>query len=329
MIEKWQLAAQAAQQYGGILEAIAATQAQINASGSNVIGSSVGTADQSAGEQLSAADKSIAEQMKANSRAWYTVETDEERNALQAANASLASQLSQKYTLNSATGLWTNAKGGVLYTKDSWFDETLLQQLVEQMQKNSSSWNSVSTERRQELADWNVRMAQYIQLLTGKIVKRDTDGVWWIGNEELYKKYAKYHEGGVVASENLKGDEVLAVLRKGEMVLTDEMQTNLSNMIDLTSYFMEKANELSKLMGNNVGMDLAESLFKGVEPSASTVENSQSINLVVNVNVSGNMTDENYNDFADKISRQVSEKMSDAFYRKGIKNSAARAMLRG
>ena len=325
LIEKWQLAAQAAQQYGGILEAIAATQAQINASGSNVIGSSVGTADQSAGEQLSAADKSIVEQMKANSRAWYTVETDKERSALQSANASLASQLSQKYTLNSS-GLWANAKGNVLYTRESWFDSSLLSQLVNQMKTNSASWNSASASRQKELANWNVRMAQYVATLTGKKVTRDSNGVWWIGNEELFKKY---HEGGIVESGDLKSDEVVAVLRKGEMVLTDEMQSNLSSMVDLTSYFMEKASELSKLVSGNAGLDLAESLFKGAAPSASTVENSQSINLVVNVNVSGNMTDDNYNDFADKISRQVSEKMSDAFYRKGIRNSTARAMLRG
>lgn len=319
VIEIWENASKAVQEYGSYVEAVLALQDKIDGKGTDVIGNSVGKA-------LTEEDRSIIAQMQANSRQWYIVETEAERKALTQANSSLASQLSQRYTLNPTTGLWTNDYGEALYTRDSWYDDSLIIELVNQMKQNAAEWNGASASRRQELADWNSRLAQYVQSFTGESVTRDSNGVWWIGNEELFKRY---HNGGIVSTDRLKGDEVVAVLRKGEMVLTDEMQTNLGNMIDMTSYFMEKANELSGLINKHAGMELAETLFKGVAPSASSVENSQSINLVVNVNVSGNLSDDNYNDFADRISRQVSEKMSDAFYRKGIKNSTARAILRG
>lgn len=319
IIKIWENASKAVREYGGYVEAILALQDKIDGRGTNVIGNSSGKA-------LTEEDRSIIAQMKANSRQWYIVETDEERNALTQANANLASQLSQRYALNPTTGLWTNDYGEALYTRDSWYDDSLIIELVSQMKRNAAEWNGASASRRQELADWNARLAQYVQSFTGERVNRDSNGVWWIGNEELFRRY---HNGGIVSADKLKGDEVVGVLRKGEMVLTDEMQTNLGNMIDMTSYFMEKANELSGLMNKHAGMELAETLFKSVTPSASSVENSQSINLVINVNVSGNLSDNNYNDFADRISRQVSEKMSDAFYRKGIKNSTARAILRG
>lgn len=94
--------------------------------------------------------------------------------------------------------------------------------IVSEMKSNSSKWHGASPEEQARLESRNEYLGAQI---SGAY--RDNNGVWWIGNEELYKKY---HSGtpSVGMAPTPKQNEVFALLEKGEQVINQKQQNGLA-----------------------------------------------------------------------------------------------------
>ena len=171
--------------------------------------------------------RNILSEMQANSEAWWNAD-EATRNRLHRRNT----VLSQEYTAmtgkslryDSASGAWLNADGSNAYTATRKGSRTMLNEataleLAQKMKNNSKKWTN--TEAGKKLAEENVQYANRIAWLTGTPVYRDSNGVWWFGDEELYSRFGVYHNGGFVDG-TLGDNEVFAKLLKGELVLTED-----------------------------------------------------------------------------------------------------------
>ncbi|MBQ7718742.1 MAG: hypothetical protein IJT38_05525 [Clostridia bacterium] len=113
--------------------------------------------------------------------------------------------------------------------------------ITQAMYRNSQAWSGASKEKQALLEASNIKMAGYIENLTGQEV-RIKDGVWYIGNDELYKSYGFiYHDGGIAGNiGGIKDNEILALLEKGELVLDQQKKDTLYRYIDISAYMMKK-----------------------------------------------------------------------------------------
>ena len=101
---------------------------------------------------------------------------------------------------------------------------------VARMKANSAAWHSASPERQAELANENewIATTKLAELIPG--LHRGSDGVWYMPDGR--KLYDVYHEGGVVGHNvSLRQDEMMAVLQKGELVLTKQQQSVMGDAI--------------------------------------------------------------------------------------------------
>lgn len=177
----------------------------------------------------------ILSQMKQNSASWWSSNT-EERKGLHEQNELLAGQYrlvtGDNLYYDSYSGSWKHEDGSLLYKVDSPGEQTIAD-IVAKMKRNSAYWNSVSNAEKENLSSENDEYAKRVAQLSGKNVWKDSSGVWWIGNDELYKKYHTGLEQGVVGQNRLKNNEELAVLLSDEIVLTEEQWR--SNVKKLTN----------------------------------------------------------------------------------------------
>lgn len=118
-------------------------------------------------------------------------------------------------------------------------------QIVKQMYANSRAWFGASEEERKDLNQENVRLAALLAQY-GINVVRGQDGAWYIdrvGGESLFEKYKKflYHDGGIAGDKpTLKQNEVLAILEKGEAVLSKQKEQGLFRIVDFVTRLSEK-----------------------------------------------------------------------------------------
>lgn len=135
----------------------------------------------------------------------------------------------------------------------------------------------------------------------------------------------KYHSGGVVDEANVGKDETLALLEKGEMVLSDGKQQTLYKIID----FQE---ELSKRLGALVGSltlpDITGNVRSLVGDAVNNItEGSQSFvfepHFQVEINHNGSMNDTDAKSYGEKIADTAIEKLYSAFERRGISSTRA------
>lgn len=77
-----------------------------------------------------------------------------------------------------------------------------------------------------------------------------SNGDWFVGNELLFEKYKKYiyHSGGIAGNNGTpRQDEVMALLKKGEPVLSSAHERGLYRMVDFTQAL---ANRVKDMMQN-------------------------------------------------------------------------------
>ena len=100
---------------------------------------------------------------------------------------------------------------------------TEVQSIIQQMRKNGNSWATAKTDaERKKYADANLELGKQLEKLLGKPVRRDGNGVWWVGDQKLFT----YHTGtpSVGGKPTLKQNEVFAKLEAGEAVYTKKHQ---------------------------------------------------------------------------------------------------------
>lgn len=150
--------------------------------------------------------------------------------------------------------------GNTNYDNSSTNDEQI-SAIVTQMKRNADAWHTASTpEAKQALKDDSANLGAQLNAL-GVPAVRKADGVWYVGSEKLFDKYAgyiqTYHTGGIAGDNpTLKQDEVMAVLKKGEPVLDKQREEGLYKIIDFTSALSEKLGTvikeggISKILGS-------------------------------------------------------------------------------
>lgn len=249
IIEKWNLAAEAVQRYGGFVNAVNATK------NSNSLGDSLSYDYSQTGEDPAsiAAANSIVEKMKANAAAWHGA-SKSTQSRLDAENLSLAQQL-----------------------------------------------------------------AQYV----GSVPVRK-NGVWYLNGQELFKLYPKYHEGGIVGGlPNKKQQELLTVLKNGELVATEQMQKRAIELVDFAANISKKLAALPYSSG--ISAMLKNDIIPSIPKTEQVTRNENSsmvfspeINVVIQSN--GKMSDEDASAFGNKIADVALGKLSEAFGKRGIRN---------
>lgn len=249
IIEKWNLAAEAVQRYGGFVNAVNATK------NSNSLGDSLSYDYSQTGEDPAsiAAANSIVEKMKANAAAWHGA-SKSTQSRLNAENLSLAQQL-----------------------------------------------------------------AQYV----GSVPVRK-NGVWYLNGQELFKLYPKYHEGGIVGGlPNQKQQELLTVLKNGELVATEQMQKRAIELVDFAANISKKLAALPYSSG--ISAMLKNDIIPSIPKTEQVTRNENSsmvfspeINVVIQSN--GKMSDEDASAFGNKIADVALGKLSEAFGKRGIRN---------
>ena len=147
------------------------------------------------------------------SEAWYTLKADinevteailDSENAL----ADFDKKMRQitwdrfDYAQNSFSNLGNEADFLIELLGDDFYvdDAGEISDIVSAMKENSSDWWDASSSGRKRLERSNVRKARDVAEITGKNVHKDGDGVWWIGNQELYSyRNGQLNDAGMAA----------------------------------------------------------------------------------------------------------------------------------
>ena len=312
IVAAWELASKAVQDYGSFVEAANKVAKGESPDGSLTVGDSSTYGDPQA----------IKSQMRQNSLDWF-ISSESEQRALSNSNSRYASQLSKLYgqSVELRDGLWyVDGQEDPLYSIGTW---EAVDYITQAMYRNSQAWATASESKRTELERANERMASYIQSLSGQKVWKDGNGVWWIGNDELYKSYGGiFHDGGVVGDSTLKKDEVMAILKDGELVLDEKREQGLYKLVDF-------AQILSERLGSPINTSSLNNMFKGFSllPTAkdllpvthggsASVEFSPTIE--VNISHSGTMSDADARRYGNIAANAALSELKDAFTKKGI-----------
>lgn len=143
--------------------------------------------------------------------------------------------------------------------------------------------------------------------------------------------FAKYHEGGEVGKdntisykqfrsymENLKSDEIPAILQKKEWVLTEEQQGNIlklaQNQQEIIDSFTRMYSSLSSALPDNDLSSLNRTLSTNGIPempeSVSTVSGSEPINFFISTEITGNADDSVMDDWFAKNSEAFQDRFA-------------------
>ena len=318
IVAAWELASKAVQEYGSYIEATNKLAAGAT-SDSVDLGASGNYGD----------PRAIINQMRNNSLQWFTA-SDAEQSRLSSANKTLASQLSSIYEqdVTSKDGAWyLDGETDPLYSIGKW---EAVDFITKAMKNNSAKWSGASPSERAELEKANEKMAKYIADLSGQKVWKDSDGVWWIDNAKLYESYGTYHTGGVVGDSTLKKDEVMAILKDGELVLDEKREEGLYKLVDFAQILSERlgttidTSKFDNLFGGFSLLPTSRDLLPAAHAGSTLTEFSPHIE--VNISHNGSMSDDDARRYGGLIAETALGELKDAFTKKGITNIGSSAL---
>lgn len=181
----------------------------------------------------------VIESMKQNSQSWMTASSSEQ-SGLHAENERLAREYEaatgEKLTYNSSEGAWYKENGQRLYTISK---DEIAHDIVAKMRQNSNAWGSASESKQKELAAENEELARRLKNVLGQDITKK-NGVWYIGGQELYKKYKRGGLADFTGPAWLDGSK-----SKPEMVLNAKDTQNFIQLKDIL------AGLRSGIVGNN------------------------------------------------------------------------------
>lgn len=178
------------------------------------------------------------------------------------------------------------AAGTVSNATNNTLNKMVVSDLVNQMRSNSLQWNASAN--KDQLQSNNKAIVEQIKKFFSDIgEKHDISfdshtGKWYIDGKELY---SVYHEGGVVGGSELtsqqrlfkmlQSDEVPSILRKGEMVLTEQHQSNLKNLIASAFTFSGTQNSVPNItVENNITIpEASPDVAKSFKESVNVITN--------------------------------------------------------
>lgn len=299
----WDAATAAAQRYGSIAAAITGVN-------DNTKLGSFGDTD------------SIISSMGQNAISWLTASSNE-RTALEEANRQLASQYEsltgEKLTISN--GIWYKANGKELF---KYSNEEVATAIVSAMKSNSSAYNNTTdTDERQALVQRNEELAALLEERLGETIVKGSNGVWYIGSEGGTQLYRKYHTGGIAGDKStLEQDEVMAILKEGELVLDENREHALYEIVDFVSSLSErlgKAINVNKLGGIASMLMLSTDTSTAPTPTPSSSNNIE-INPSVKVEIhhNGDLDENDAKRYGNIAAESVLQELNDAFNKRGI-----------
>ena len=325
IIEKWSLASQAVKEYGSYVEAVAALSAKASSSLSG-LSYNFGPYDESeltGSEMYGEVSSNTINQMRANSLAWYTANSSSEQQGYVTANEMIASQMG----LVKRNGSWYTPTGSTpIYTLTK---DEVAHAVVEKMKANSAAWNATSDKStRDSLSSANQTLAARLASYLGQSITRDSAGVWWIGTQKLYDKY---HTGGVVGAEDIKSNEVLALLEKGEIVLDKQKESALYEIVDFASALSAKLgsafdqSKVESLFASNSGNPFDNLLLRGLDNSffgnRGSEVNVQIGEVTAPIYVSQKLGEDDIKSHAKLIGEVSSEYIKEGFNKRGVRST--------
>lgn len=180
-----------------------------------------------------------------------------------------------------------------------------VESLLKQMEANSKEWHNSDAEGRKTLAQRNQQIGKN-ELPRYGIVPTYDDGDWKLGNELLYDWARKngyvFHKGGVVGANGKFGEEVMAVVKTGELVLTEEQQRNLAKVLSGPNQ------ALMSILGTYT-MHPGKMAGVGGDTFAPSIG--------VTINHNGSMSDSDAKRYGDTVANTALEKLREAFVKRG------------
>lgn len=122
------------------------------------------------------------------------------------------------------------------------------------MKTNSEDWKSTSDPKaRSWLAEENTRLAGEVERLLNVKLERKSDGAWYLPDgRKLYDVYGgKFHSGGIVGGGMLRENEQMAVLQKGEPIISNAHKQSLFDLVDFATVLSNRLGDISP-----AGLDL-------------------------------------------------------------------------
>ena len=207
--------------------------------------------------------------------------------------------------------------------------------IVAEMKANSQAHHSASTEEKARLNKANLDLGDELEALIGRTVVRGDDGVWYldkVGGAQLYTTYpySTYHTGGVVGDQpTTEQDEMFALLKKGEAVLTEQQQKVTYRVLDASEMLASKLGISGGLYHSMNGGAFAEAqsqnAIKRDMREAQNIAGSNnfsqtvgSINVSVPVQVSEKLDKSDLQRLSREIGNIAGEEIAGSFIRAGI-----------
>ena len=331
LVGAWNAVTAAAERYGSVVGAFEGVDDHTN----------LGSAESGTGKPLDsynegAADR-VRDSMKEVSLAWWT-EPDEERAALNRKQLDLEKQYEalSGEEIYRENGRWYHANGDELY---SMTDDEIASAVVQKMQENAQLWHSASDTERIRLSNENLMLAERLIKNLGMNIHRDSSGVWWQDDEDMFKKY-KYHSGGIVGGKpSLRENEVLAILEKDEAVLDEQKKNGLYKIVDFVSSLSERLGtsldpaKIGSIFGGashrNGVASYAEAIQKDTERTLEKIGAVSSGYVIEKVDVTAplqvvqKLDKDELKKHADMIGSLSAKYIEEGFTKRGIKRTAS------
>ena len=143
----------------------------------------------------------------------------------------------------------------------------------------------------------------------------------WISKNgsKIIEQVPKYHTGGIVGEAGtINQREVLAVLNKGETVLTTKMADTMYKIVDFQKLLSEKLGATIGSIGNLIPHNTIAFVGAGIAPA--TGNNVFTFNPSINVSIvhNGNMSDNNADAYGRRIASTALDELYTAFEKRGI-----------
>lgn len=232
-------------------------------------------------------------QMIQNSLDWWATDDENVRNSLAAENE----KYGEAFGYTKKDGSWYDSDGNLAYEITN---EDNIRNIVSKMKANSEAWHDASDSKRNELSSVNERYAQKIQSLTDQPVYKDSNGVWWIGDRELYS----YKSGGIA---NFTGAAWLdGTPSKPEMVLNAKDTENFIALKDTLKHMSEQGLSLADVGYSNMnipqlsGLTDISSMLRTLRQSNNSSGGNTIGGIEINIPI-GHVDD--YNDFITQLQK--------------------------
>ena len=226
----------------------------------------------------------------------------------------LLEPLRQGLDLVSQYGDYTGATSGISQNAAAGLQSPkTVASIVAQMKQNSAAWHGADKSEQNRLSDKNANLGQQLREMGLDVWRENSTGIWWIRiNGQKQKLFDAYHIGGTVGAPTAKSNEIFAMLKKGEVVLTGNQQDSLLNIIKTARDFVDN------MMATTFGA--VTNRMKSFSPAAgyNTGIGTYSPNIEVNIAHNGSMSDADAKRYGNTIAETALDKLWETMQKRGM-----------